>query len=88
MRGLRPFRARYPGRCPACGGPIEVGSLVITTKPRGYRHSLCLLAGEATPEVGVSAKDMAIFASLRASAPRRDRELVKRIQAQEFAPGP
>ena len=36
----RRITARYDGACPACGGDVWVGQVLVDT-PRGWVHDLC-----------------------------------------------
>lgn len=56
---------------------------MTTARASGYRHNVCLRPGEVSPDTGVSVFFTFENIRLRASAGERDRQLVKRLQAQE-----
>lgn len=80
----QPFRARYSTICPRCRVRIELGEQISWRKGGKAKHVAC-----PTFECGPHVPTKADFAGFRkilaqkATAPKRDRQLVRDIQSRD-----
>src|SRR5690242_14310807 len=53
---MNPIAAKLPGICPACGGAIQVGSLMVKDPVRGrWVHALCASIGDTASTASITA---------------------------------